>query len=274
MDDRERCLRIEAIERRALLDGSTGMSEDVRAVLGRRIGRWGDVLAIATDSSPSVIVNRVMGVGLGEPADDRLLDAIAAHYRANREHAIHVAPYAEPADLAGRLRARGYGHYFSWIKWWRDASPPPPVTTTLRIARATPADAGAVAGLLATVFEQPPAVGRATAQKIGMPGWRHFLAWDGTTPVAIAATFIADDGAWFGVTGTLPAYRRRGAQLALLATRIEAVREAGCPLITVETGADSREKPNPSYHNVARAGFRIAYERASWVYPDPGRRGS
>lgn len=272
MDERERCLRIEAIERRALLDSGTGTSEEVRAAVGRRIGRWGDVLAIATDSNPSLIVNRVMGVGLETPADDRLLDAIAAHYRESREHSIHVAPFAQPADLGARLKARGYGHYLSWIKWWRDASPAPPVSTTLRIARATSADADAVAELVTTVFAQPPSSGRAAAQKIGAPEWRHFLAWDDAVPVAIAATHIAGEGAWFGITGTLPTHRRRGAQLALLAARIAAAREAGCRLLVVETGPDSSERPNPSYHNVQRAGFRIAYERASWVYPDPGRR--
>ena len=172
------------------------------------------------------------------------------------------------------MKARGYGHYFSWVKWWRDASPPPPVSTTLRIARAAPTDADAVAELVTTVFAQPPSSGRAAAQKIGAPEWRHFLAWDDTTPVAIAATHIAGEGAWFGITGTLPAYRRRGAQLALLAARIDAAREAGCRLLVVETGPDSPERPNPSYHNVQRAGFQIAYERASWVYPDPGRQGS
>jgi GNAT superfamily N-acetyltransferase len=232
------------------------------------------VLAIATDSSPSLIVNRTMGVGLAEPADDRLLDAIAAHYGADREHAIHVAPHARPGDLAARLRSRGYGHYFSWVKWWRDGSPAPAVETTLRIAPATPADAGAVAGLMTVVFDQPPSLGQATAEKIGAPGWRHFLAWDDTTAVAIGAVHIAEGGAWFGVAGTLPSHRRRGAQLALLGARIEAAREAGCELLVVETGPDSAERPNPSYHNVERAGFRIAYERASWVYPDPGRKGS
>jgi hypothetical protein len=272
LDDRERALRIEAIERCALLDGSMGTSEEVRAALGRRVGRWGEVLAIATDTSPSLLHNRTMGVGLEEPADDSLLDAIAAHYGPSREHAIHVAPYARPADLGERLKARGYGHYFSWVKWWRDASPAPPVATTLRITRATREQTDMAAALASAVFDQSPTAGRATAQRIGTPGWRHFLAWDGATPVAIAAAFLVDDGAWFGVTGTLPAFRRRGAQLALLAARIEAAHEAGATLMTVETGPDLPERPNPSYHNVQRAGFQIAYERASWVFPDPGKR--
>jgi GNAT superfamily N-acetyltransferase len=148
----------------------------------------------------------------------------------------------------------------------------PPVATTLRITRATREQADTVAALVSAVFDQSPAAGRATAQKIGAPGWWHFLAWDETTPVGIAAVFVVGDGAWFGVTGTQPAFRRRGAQLALLAARIEAARAAGATLMTVETGPDPPERPNPSYHNVQRAGFQIAYERASWVFPDPGRK--
>jgi GNAT superfamily N-acetyltransferase len=272
LDDRERALRIEAIERSALGDGRR-VRDETRAALGRRIGQWGDVLAIATDSNPSILLNRVVGVGLGQPADDRLLDTIAAHY-GGREHAVQIAPFAEPADLGARLEARGYGHYFSWIKWWRDASPAARVTSPLRITRATAADAELVGDLATRVFDQPPANARATAEMVGAPGWRHFLAWENATPIAIAAVFVVDEGAWFGVTGTLPEFRRRGAQQALLAARIEAAREAGCRILTVETGPDPPERPNPSYHNVQRAGFRIAYERPSWVYPDPGRRDS
>jgi GNAT superfamily N-acetyltransferase len=77
--------------------------------------------------------------------------------------------------------------------------------------------------------------------------------------------------AWLGWGGTLPSYRGRGAQSAMLAARIEAARHLGCRRLVVETGPDSAEKPNPSYRNVERAGFRVAYLRENWVRTNPAK---
>ncbi|MFI5371919.1 MAG: GNAT family N-acetyltransferase [Candidatus Eisenbacteria bacterium] len=273
MDERERILAIEAIERRAWVDGDEHMPPDVRAALGRRVARWGEVLAIATDSNQSVIFNRTIGVGLDRPVDEALLDAIAAHYAAGpHDHAVQPCPIAEPRDLAERLARRGYGHYFSWIKWWRDTTPAPAVETTLRITTARPDEAPLVRAVATAGFGLPPVMEHAQGTSVGRPGWCHLLAWDGDTSVATAALFVGGDTGWLGGATTLPSHRGRGAQRALIAARIDAARAAGCRLLAVETGPDHPERPNPSYRNMARMGFQIAYPRPSWVYPDPGRR--
>jgi hypothetical protein len=40
---------------------------------------------------------------------------------------------------------------------------------------------------------------------------------------------------------------------------------AGCRTFVVETAVDLPAKPNPSFHNVVRAGFTVAYERPNWL---------
>jgi len=59
---------------------------------------------------------------------------------------------------------------------------------------------------------------------------------------------------------TLPAYRRRGVQSALLASRLALARELGCDLAVVTTQPGSK-----SQGNVQRLGFELAYSRAILV---------
>ena len=99
--------------------------------------------------------------------------------------------------------------------------------------------------------------------------WRgcgyHLLACEGDQAIAGAALFAVDGAAWLGHAHTREGFRRRGAQQALLAERIRLAAAAGATLLTTETAPDWPDLPRESLRNVARAGFRIAYERPSWI---------
>ena len=101
----------------------------------------------------------------------------------------------------------------------------------------------------------------------GRPGWRLYLASDGDTPAAGAALYCRDGTAWLGVAATLPAYRGRGAQGALMARRIADAAAAGCRHIATETGEPVADEPNSSYDNMLRLGFRAIYSRANYILP-------
>ena len=65
---------------------------------------------------------------------------------------------------------------------------------------------------------------------------------------------------WLGWAATLPAYRRKGAQLALFAHRVNEAIRMGCALVSAETRGETVEQANPSYHNLLRlGGFQLAY---------------
>lgn len=80
-----------------------------------------------------------------------------------------------------------------------------------------------------------------------------------------AGLIIPEHGivALFGA-GTLPEFRRRGLQTALIRTRMEAAAKAGCEYAVVVTQAGTT-----SQRNAERLGFRVAYSKAtlvrSWV---------
>jgi GNAT superfamily N-acetyltransferase len=65
----------------------------------------------------------------------------------------------------------------------------------------------------------------------------------------------------FGAS-TLPAFRRRGVQSALLAARLAWAREKGCDLAVSITQPGSI-----SHRNIERSGFRVAYTRTKLILP-------
>ena len=89
-----------------------------------------------------------------------------------------------------------------------------------------------------------------------------FLAFvDGK--IAGGAAVSADHGVCglFGAS-TLPAFRRRGVQSALLATRLAWAREKGSDIAVSITQPGSI-----SHRNIERSGFRVAYTRTKLILP-------
>jgi GNAT superfamily N-acetyltransferase len=98
----------------------------------------------------------------------------------------------------------------------------------------------------------------------------HYVARDGGRVVGTGAMFVHGDGAWLGWGGTLRSHRGRGIQSAMVARRIEDARARKCTWLTVETAEDLPERPNPSYRNMERAGFRVLCLRPSHAWLPPG----
>ena len=88
-------------------------------------------------------------------------------------------------------------------------------------------------------------------------------------PIAAAAMFIAGEAAWFGSAATDAAHRRRGAQQALVVRRLHDARQAGCTWVSVETAEDTVTRDAPSFRNLRRLGFTIAYRRPNYLWTRP-----
>jgi hypothetical protein len=78
--------------------------------------------------------------------------------------------------------------------------------------------------------------------------------------------FVSGRRAWFGVCGTTPAARNRGAQTALLRRRAHDARRLGCAWITANTVPDLPDQPNPSYRNMRRLGMAVVYARSKYLF--------
>ena len=87
-----------------------------------------------------------------------------------------------------------------------------------------------------------------------------FLAEMDGQVIGAGGLSIHDGVALFAGASTIPAWRRRGAQRALLDARFQYARAAGCDLAMM--GA---EPGSSSQRNAERQGFRIAYTRTKWT---------
>ena len=91
----------------------------------------------------------------------------------------------------------------------------------------------------------------------GCEGFFHYMAFDGKRPVAIAALCIFEDIGYLMAAATAESHRRRGAQQALIAKRIERAEALGCATEVSET----LYMLEHSWRNLQRAGFQEVYEK-------------
>jgi GNAT superfamily N-acetyltransferase len=230
------------------------------------VGRATVLRVPAAPDSP--MVNRIVGLGLGQPATEADLDRAVAAIEPGVTFYVAVAPDAQPPALSDWLRARGFEPGWGWMAFHRGVTDPPPVETTLRIVPVAAAEQAALFGRIVRAgFGLPPAVEPALARAVNA-GWRCFLALDGDEPAAAAGLYAAEGVAYLGFAATLPEHRGKGAQSALLATRIRHAAGLGCDLVVTETGERRDDRPSSSYRNILRAGFTEQAVTANWL----GRR--
>ena len=96
------------------------------------------------------------------------------------------------------------------------------------------------------------------------PGFRGYIARIGGGIVGGAALRLDDGVAQFSGAATLPAFRRRGVQTALLRARLAEAAQAGCDIGVVVTQPASK-----SQQNAQREGFSLLYARQLLVKPPP-----
>ena len=129
---------------------------------------WG-VMASAFDI---LAFNRVIAIGVDEPATDDQLDSIVESFRRGRipRFFLQVAPQAKPADLAHRLAERGFTFYNNWAKLYRTVDDPPVVETDLDIQQIGRDQANNFAEVLCRAFEWPEELQPMIASLVGSTG--------------------------------------------------------------------------------------------------------
>lgn len=212
--------------------------------------------------------NRLMGGGLAGDSDGGSL-AIAAkrfHDAGLKNGYLQIAPGAREPTLEAKARALGLRPLERvWVKFSRGDAPASQPPTDLEIVEAKPAEAMDFARAVTAGFGMPEKLAPWLAAIVGRQGWHAYVARDNGKAVGGAAMFVADGRAWLGIGAVQANVRRRGGQRALLARRIADGLAAGARWFATETGKPLAGEPHPSFSNIQRAGFSIAYERANWT---------
>jgi GNAT superfamily N-acetyltransferase len=223
------------------------------------VAEIGGATCLAIRRLPIRIFNRV--IGLDSTAQ---LDEIAAFYGDSPWWVYDVN------GLGDGLEERGFTSDYGFMKFTRGIGPRE-ARSDLRVVRVEPDRAGDFAQVVTGGFELPEWSASLAENVVGRPGWSCYVAYDGDEPAGAGALYVHERTGWLGLGATLPRFRGRGAQSALLATRIEDARRQGCTAVATETGELEDGRPSNSYRNILRAGFREAGVRPNYRAPSTTR---
>ncbi len=210
-------------------------------------------------------LSQLLGAGLSGPVASRELDKLEAFYR-DRGMDCHVelSPFADESLLQA-LNQRHYhvAEYSSVIYLPLDEDIPEASPSTAFSITPTEDTQRWCDTVLPGFFEEAPA-GEAERRDFSIfaniPNVKLFLAQAGSVYAGGAAVGIYGDVADLGYASTLPAHRGLGIQKALLYTRLNRAKAAGCRIATAIT-----EPGSISQCNAEKVGFKVAYTRTKFL---------
>lgn len=254
----------EAAEQRALISWYNA-AKAVRADgFNWHVLEIGDAICSVSASDPSILINRVFGLGSsGPPGVDQLKDIRALYEEAGvGRFFLHVIPgKCDPATL----EAAGFENYRGWMKFIRSTENRPEPKSNLDVREIGPEHADEFARIAGSAFDFLPSSFPVVAKVVGARGYRSFMTFDGDTPAGTGVVYVDGEAGVFDFGATDPGFRQRGGQSAVLAARVSCAAEMGCRNLFTMTGEAVPDDPQHSYSNILRAGFEEAYLRENWV---------
>ena len=254
----------EAAEQKALISWYNA-AKNVRASgFDWHVLEIGGAVCSVSSSEPSILINRVFGLGsTGAPDVEQLKDIRALYSEAGVERFfLHVIPgKCDPA----LLEAAGFRNYRGWMKFIRSTDDRPESRSDLAVREIGSEHADVFARIAGSAFDFLPSSFPAVAAVVGARGYRCFMTFDGETPAGTGVVFADGESGVFDFGATDPDFRKRGGQSAVLAARVSCAANMGCKNLYTMTGESVPDDPQHSYSNILRAGFEEAYLRENWV---------
>ena len=208
---------------------------------------------------------QAFGLGMFDEVEAAHLDRVESFFFERQADCdLEVCTLAPPA-FHGMLARRGYSPVeLSHVMVRPLVDPPPPSPPGIDVREMGPAEGHAWAALAAEGWSDVAPQLLDFIRDLGrVNAARHdtvcYFAEQSGTPIAAGALCITGDVALLAGASTVPHARRRGAQAALLATRLAWAAESGCDVAMVVTQPGSA-----SQRNAERNGFRVAYGRVKW----------
>lgn len=238
--------------------------EDVAHKLQMNVGRRDNVVVSRCLVADGPLGNRAIGIGLGQPCTRETIEQLVREFRGYglKNFALQISPFAVPSGLTRWLPEAGLEVRSRWVKMVRGNAPAKRPRSGFEIKRIGPSAAALFGDVSARGFGRPPIIGHWMSSTVGFPRWRHYIAFYKAQPAAAAAMYIDGKYAWLGIGSTLPEFRARGAQTALIQERLLDGLALGARYFISET-----EGFNTSNDNLRRAGFERVYERPNYGIP-------
>ena len=242
---------------------------------GIQIARFGNAFAFVNQSlAGNPIYNRVIGL---TAQDEGYIDPILQWYA---QHGIpcqiDLCPYQANQDLLLSLAKHGlYQSSYDMVLYGIPSPHISPLPPHIVVRTVHPQELDLFSDLFAQGFLESfegfdvdiRLLGEYAKGLYGRPGWHLYLTCVEETPAAVALLYREEQIASLVAGATVPQFRGRGCQTALIQRRIADAAHAGCTLLVTQTRVGTT-----SQHNMERAGMRIAYTKAIWKTPEQRKR--
>ncbi len=227
---------------------------------GIEIGKFGRAIALKASELPSHFFNHV--VGLGVPEQDLIGDLL--QFYGTTPFAIELLPNDINESLADKLTAHGFRHTQFHAGLFGSAESDD-IDDFVEIEKVENPEQ--FSDFLDTNFhgyEIPVSIKEQALSNmqhwIEIPNWHLYLARVEDEPAASAILQVGGDLGYLASAATLPGFRKRGLQTALIRRRIAEAEKLGCRLVCSQAQFGSS-----SFHNLETAGLRLAYLKAIWT---------
>ena len=213
-------------------------------------------------------LTQAFGLGLDGPVTEADMAAMEEFYRAHGAPVnIETCPLADPSLLKllneRSYRPIEYSNVFVRELTDGDSRAWPDAISEVRVRRPALEDAESYSLLVAKSYfenaEVSPELLGIFSSCFQAAGAFFFMAEVDGIPAGGGMMSIHQGVASLGGAGTVPEFRNRGVQRALLLARLAQATESGCDLAMVATNPGSG-----SQRNVERLGFRVVYTRTKF----------
>ncbi|HJQ27618.1 MAG TPA: GNAT family N-acetyltransferase [Blastocatellia bacterium] len=218
-------------------------------------------------------LTQAFALGLSAPVEEAEIERMEDFFHSRGAAAyVELCPYADPSIIE-IFQRRGYTLIeFSNVLVRRLAPEDTQLAAdeSVRVRRAEAHEARLWAETVARGFftegELPQSLLDLMGASFHSTAGTHFLSEIDGQVAGGGGLVMHDRIASLGGASTLPAFRNRGGQTALLRARIRFAAERGCEIIMVTTLPGTA-----SQRNVERQGFRVVYTRSKLVKHAGGR---
>lgn len=244
-----------------------------RKRFGFTVARRQGLVCLGSDRLRIPLFHRAIGLGVTARADSTAVAAVLRHYaELGTEARIEVADGIAPIEVAGLLDRHGFQREREvHVVHALEADRPPEVRPVrgLRIEQVLQAELGTFGRLARVGFEESGDRGvfveRSSAFVLSHRTPGRFIGYIGYLdgqPVSTGLVCLTAEAGGLYSDSTIPEFRGRGIQKAMIAARIEAGLLQGRRMYTART-----EGANTSARNYEQTGFTPLYRASFWTRP-------
>lgn len=221
----------------------------------------GGARAYSHDEVKAVMFHRVAQIDVAGEEADRLIDAAVRFFREKQYDCLFtLSPLDRPADMAERLRQRGFELALLPVAMLCDRLAGPDSAEGVEVETAGGGRYGTWAEIMCTCFGNPPEVEEVGRSVLCVPEVRLYLASRRGEPAGTALLYSRNGIGYIDAVGTLPEHRRCGVASATVARAVADSQALGNRWTTLEVECES-----PAERVYRRLGFRRMHFRPRYA---------